>query len=479
VCFFLLEYEPGRTMGTTFEMCNLGKSSVVLDCKKASGRKEFLKLLKGADVLITNVRCDALKRLKLDYESVRLEMPHLVYCSLTAYGSEGPDANAPGYDVGAFWAATGMAASIQPQPLHGVYPAAFGDTTTGSALVGGAACALRRRCLTGQGCLVDASLLGAGLFCLSATVCQQVPDRRPTTEAAVTAVAASAGAGGLGSSSSPSSSCVAEEPDVSRHFACKDGAVAVLGPRLTHAPPRQHGGGSRDGRGGSGDGVGGPSVADLERALKINHNSARGTESPLSSLSHAFATLTVASAVDLLTAANVPCCRASELLHFKDFVSDHGDELFHPTADCVPEFEADVALLPRKPFVFLKQGTEEEHGHDTSGNNNTDGNNKSVWCEEGQRPRASAPALGAHTKDVLKNGWQPRHPSCVFPTQPREAAALLANASSTSTSTSTTTVAAAAAAAADAASSRLGLLLLPSATRPLEGLVVVELSWCV
>jgi (R)-2-hydroxy-4-methylpentanoate CoA-transferase len=58
---------------------------------------------------------DALERLGLDYDRIKEKFPQLIYCRLTAYGAVGPDKNEPGYDVGAFWAATGMGASIQPE----------------------------------------------------------------------------------------------------------------------------------------------------------------------------------------------------------------------------------------------------------------------------------------------------------------------------------------------------------------------------
>jgi len=131
-----LEYEPGRTSGSMFEMANLGKSSISLDLKTSSGKEAMFALLKDADVLITNLRVDPLIRLGLDYDSLKIKFPQLIYCRLTAYGATGPDRAAPGYDVGAFWAATGMAASIQPEGYHGVYPAGFGDISTASTLVG-------------------------------------------------------------------------------------------------------------------------------------------------------------------------------------------------------------------------------------------------------------------------------------------------------------------------------------------------------
>jgi crotonobetainyl-CoA:carnitine CoA-transferase CaiB-like acyl-CoA transferase len=65
-------------------------------------------LISTADVFVTNVRSRALDRAGLGYASLSREYPGLVYAILTAWGLDGPRADDPGYDVGAFWAATGL-----------------------------------------------------------------------------------------------------------------------------------------------------------------------------------------------------------------------------------------------------------------------------------------------------------------------------------------------------------------------------------
>ena len=164
--------------GSAFEVCNLGKASVKLNLKTAEGKAKIMQLLAEADVFITNVRVDALVRLGLDYESIRDKVPHLTYAALTAYGRDGPDCGLPGYDgetqhhttarahtrnsstlhthaVGAFWASTGMSALVQEPNMYVLYPAGFGDLTTGGAMVGGIAASLSRRLTTGKGSVSD------------------------------------------------------------------------------------------------------------------------------------------------------------------------------------------------------------------------------------------------------------------------------------------------------------------------------------
>ena len=69
----------------------------------------------GADVFVTNLRVAALDRLGLDPTAVRERHPSLIYGIITGYGLDGPDAHRPGYDVGAFWARSTLAASVVPR----------------------------------------------------------------------------------------------------------------------------------------------------------------------------------------------------------------------------------------------------------------------------------------------------------------------------------------------------------------------------
>ena len=63
----------------------------------------MLRILKDADVLITNVRPGALKRARLDYESLKDVLPRLIYVSVTGYGLEGEGADLPAFDQAAYW----------------------------------------------------------------------------------------------------------------------------------------------------------------------------------------------------------------------------------------------------------------------------------------------------------------------------------------------------------------------------------------
>ena len=150
-----------------FDLDNRGKRSVVLDLRSDEGIAVFRALLGTADVLLTNLRADALGRLGLDPGTLLADHERLVYASVTGYGLDGPDMHRPGYDLGAFSARSGVA------HLHGVpygepmtLRSGVGDHFTAMTTVGGIVAALLQRERTGKGQLVSTSLLRTGIYSL-------------------------------------------------------------------------------------------------------------------------------------------------------------------------------------------------------------------------------------------------------------------------------------------------------------------------
>ncbi len=92
-----------------FEMDNRSKRSIVLDLATGDGLRVALELLADADVFVTNVRPSALLRLGLDFEALAARNPRLVYGLISGYGTVGPDADRAAYDIAAFWARAGIA----------------------------------------------------------------------------------------------------------------------------------------------------------------------------------------------------------------------------------------------------------------------------------------------------------------------------------------------------------------------------------
>jgi crotonobetainyl-CoA:carnitine CoA-transferase CaiB-like acyl-CoA transferase len=148
-----------------FEIDNRGKRSIVLDLHTDDGRAHMEQLLETADVFVTNVRPAALERMGLGHAAVLERHPRLVYASLTGYGLEGADRDRAGYDIGAFWARSGLAHTmVPPDELPPPLRSGAGDHITGITLVSGVLAKLLERERTDRGGLVATSLLRAGAY---------------------------------------------------------------------------------------------------------------------------------------------------------------------------------------------------------------------------------------------------------------------------------------------------------------------------
>ena len=162
-----------------FELDNRGKRSVVMDLRDSDQVERFHLLLDTADVLVTNMRPGALERLGVDHETVCARHPTLVYGSITGYGLDGEERDRAGYDVGAFWARSGVAHTLVPP---GVLPpdllSGMGDHQTAMTLAAGVMAKLVERDRTGRGGLVATSLLRTGMYAVSWDIAIQLRFRK-------------------------------------------------------------------------------------------------------------------------------------------------------------------------------------------------------------------------------------------------------------------------------------------------------------
>ncbi len=156
---------PGVQVRPPYELDNRNKRSVAVDVRKPDGREFALRIIDRADVFVTSLRLDALKRMKLDYASLSARNPRLIYASLNGYGHRGPDRLRPAYDYAAAWARSGLMATIQepgfPPPAQ--RPAMI-DHAAGLGLAGAISAALLAREKTGRGREVTVSLFAMGLW---------------------------------------------------------------------------------------------------------------------------------------------------------------------------------------------------------------------------------------------------------------------------------------------------------------------------
>jgi crotonobetainyl-CoA:carnitine CoA-transferase CaiB-like acyl-CoA transferase len=145
-----------RGMGHIFMNANRNKRSVVLDLKMDAGRAACLALAKTADVLVYNIRPQAMARLKLGYEDVRAVNPRLLYVGAYGYSQRGPYAAKAAYDdliqgaVGLPWLFR-EAGGAAPRYL----PAIVADRATGLQIVNAVSAGLYWREKSGRGQRID------------------------------------------------------------------------------------------------------------------------------------------------------------------------------------------------------------------------------------------------------------------------------------------------------------------------------------
>jgi crotonobetainyl-CoA:carnitine CoA-transferase CaiB-like acyl-CoA transferase len=157
----------GEPQSPPFDLDNRGKRSVVLDLRTPEGLDAMLGLVDSADVFLTNLRPEAVDDLGLGPDALLARNERLVYASVTGYGRAGPEAHRPGYDVGAFWARSGIAhATAADGDAPPVLRGGLGDHVTGLTITAGILGALLERERSGRGQLVETSLLRTGMYCL-------------------------------------------------------------------------------------------------------------------------------------------------------------------------------------------------------------------------------------------------------------------------------------------------------------------------
>ena len=160
-----------RRMGPTlaagwaagFMALNRNKRSLALNLRDDRGAAVLRRLLADADVLVENFRPGVMNRLGLGYEQLAAIKPSLVYCSISGFGGSGPYAGRGGFDL----VAQGMSGLMSITGFPDSPPAKVGvpitDISAGTLAAYGILCAYIHALKTGQGQMVDASLLEAGL----------------------------------------------------------------------------------------------------------------------------------------------------------------------------------------------------------------------------------------------------------------------------------------------------------------------------
>ncbi|RLL46845.1 CoA transferase [Oceanobacillus piezotolerans] len=143
-----------------FHAVNRNKKSVCLDLKSTEGKENFLKLVKESDVVVESFRPGVMKRLGIDYETLKEINPRIVFCAITGYGQTGPYVDRPGHDVNyiSYAGLLNMMGERNGKPL---IPAAQIADIGGGALPAtiGILVALMGREKTGKGQMIDISMM--------------------------------------------------------------------------------------------------------------------------------------------------------------------------------------------------------------------------------------------------------------------------------------------------------------------------------
>lgn len=141
------------------------KRGVALDLKQPAGMEILRKLVADCDVFITNQPYSVRESLGITYEDLKPLNPGMIYASLTAYGEKGPERQRKGFDQLAYWARSGLMELMREpgtMPTQGL--PGMGDHPTGVALYAGIVTALLNRERSGEGSMVETSLLANGLW---------------------------------------------------------------------------------------------------------------------------------------------------------------------------------------------------------------------------------------------------------------------------------------------------------------------------
>jgi formyl-CoA transferase/CoA:oxalate CoA-transferase len=155
---------PEGTYGPQFVAVNRGKRSLCIDLTTDLGKKALHRLLEKADVMLTNYRMPALKKLGFDYETLRELYPDLVYANVNGFGPEGPDADKAMLDGAAVARGGMLSLTGQKGELPVLLGSVVGDTGGAMQLALGVLTALLARERHGGGQRVSVSGLGAQLW---------------------------------------------------------------------------------------------------------------------------------------------------------------------------------------------------------------------------------------------------------------------------------------------------------------------------
>jgi crotonobetainyl-CoA:carnitine CoA-transferase CaiB-like acyl-CoA transferase len=149
----------GNEVNASFLSLNRNKRSLAVDLKSVEGRELLYELVRTADVFLQNYRPGVAARLGVDYETLRAVKPSLVYVSISGYGETGPYAEWPGQDLLVQAMSGALFSAGRPDEPPVAAPYFLADAVTAYSAFEGVLAALLHRERTGEGQLVQVSML--------------------------------------------------------------------------------------------------------------------------------------------------------------------------------------------------------------------------------------------------------------------------------------------------------------------------------
>jgi crotonobetainyl-CoA:carnitine CoA-transferase CaiB-like acyl-CoA transferase len=168
----------GKRDGSDFQNLHRNKRAITLNLKSDEGREILMRLVEQADVIVENMRPGVTKRLRVDFEAVRLRNPRIIYGSISGFGQYGPYHSRPSIDQ----IAQGMSGIMSVTGIPGQGPVRVGvavtDIMAGAFLAQGILIALLDREVSGEGRWVQTSLIEAGITLLDFQATRWTMDKK-------------------------------------------------------------------------------------------------------------------------------------------------------------------------------------------------------------------------------------------------------------------------------------------------------------
>jgi crotonobetainyl-CoA:carnitine CoA-transferase CaiB-like acyl-CoA transferase len=173
----------GGQEGSDYQYTHRNKRSITLNLKEPEGISVLKRLIAGADVVVENFRPDVKFRLGIDYETLKVDNPGLVYASISGFGQSGPLAERPGFDqiaqgMGGLMSVTGL---VEQGPMRVGIPIA--DLCAGIFAAQGILVALLEREASGQGQWLHTSLLESMVYMMDFQTSRWLIDGEVATQA--------------------------------------------------------------------------------------------------------------------------------------------------------------------------------------------------------------------------------------------------------------------------------------------------------